>query len=112
MKKSIRKKRTSSASWRKSGSTLTQAEIHDQWKKLCEELGTEVLEKSGAEGCERGASKGRDVEPQWIIKKEDYRKMKEGSMREKMPIREQGWGRLASFFEGLQTEDQKLAEAE
>ena len=42
----------------------------------------EMLEDGVGEG-KRGVHNGRGDEPQWIIKKEDHRHMKEGGMREK-----------------------------
>ena len=47
------------------------------WKKLCEEIEAEVLEKCELEESKRGAYEGTVDEPQWIIKEADCHLVKE-----------------------------------
>ena len=60
--------------------------------KLCKDVG-ECLEKYEAEEGKGGVYKGKGNEPQWFIKKVDYRDVKEEEMREKKQIGdwEAGW---------------------
>ena len=91
--------------WRR----LTQKEMDDQWKELCKESEEEVLEKDGVEMiCKREVHRARSDEPLWIIEKEDCMNMKEGCMREKKPIGEQGWGRLARLLKASRQRKKSL----
>ena len=80
---------------------LSKTGTNDQWKELCKDIEEEVLEKYGVEENKSGVYKGRVEEPQWSIKKVDYKHAKEGGTREKKPTGEQSWGRLASLLKAF-----------
>ena len=60
-----------------------------------------ALEKYGVEESERGGCRGGGDEAEWIVKRADYRRMKEGGVRGKKHVGETCWSRLVSLEQGL-----------
>ena len=48
--------------------SIAQTEISNQWKELCQEIGTEVLE----------SSESKNIKKEWNIAEIDYNHVKEG----------------------------------